>query len=788
MWKQNIKLFFRSIKKSKSVFLINILGLTGGLAAALLIFLWVTNELKVNQFSEIDSDRHVQVMVNYHTPQTIETEDITPGPLTLTMAEDIAEIDYAVPVVAPRSFYNGVLSNQTNNIKVKPQFVGDGFFKIFGCDFIAGSKKNALTDRQSIVISETMALSLFNSGQNALGKTVTFRNEYFDGSYTVTGVFKLPKNTSDTYDVLFSFERFLEGRPNLKKWNNGGVQAHLVLLPEVSISEFNIKIDNYLESKIQGANTSLFAQKYKARYLFGSYENGIPAAGRMKFVGLFGIIGLLILALACINFSNLATANAAKRIKEIGIKKAAGVKRTTLLLQFMTEAVLMSLLALMVAVPVVKIVLPIFNEIIGTKLTFDFGYRAVIGVLTITVATGLISGIYPAVYLSKLKPVQTLKGKLNVGRGEFWLRKGLVIFQFSISIVLLIAVLVVSKQVGFVQEQELGYDKEQVVSFPIEGNLDTEYKAFITEIEQVVGVSKASHMYGDLPGRLGNSTGYQWADQEEGELKIRFFDISGGYDIIDLLDVEVIEGRSFLQNSETDREGIIFNETAIKTMGYEDNPIGQQVYFEGYKTIVGIVKDFHFESLYEPIKPLFFELGKGDNIMVKLDAKQPYETIAKIETIYKKFNPNTPFEYRFIDDNFQEIYRSEQIVTLLSKYFAGLAIIISCLGLFGLALFTAFQRRKEISIRKILGQNMTQIVVMLSKDFALLVVIAIFIAVPIAYLLSTDWLSDFAYRISLNLWYFVGAATLALAVALVTIGGQAIFAANRNPINALREE
>lgn len=788
MWKQNIKLFFRSIKNSKSVFLINIIGLTGGLASALLIFLWITNQFNIDQFREKDSDRHVQVMVNYHTPQNVITEEMTPGPLTMAMADEIAEIDYAVPVIAPRSFYNGVLSSKDKNIKAQPQFVGDGFFKLFGCDFLVGDKSIALLDIQSIVISETMALGLFDSSKSALGKTITFRNEYFDGQYKVSGVFKLPKNTSSKYDVLFNFEKFLEGRPNLKKWNNGGVQAHLVLLPGVSINTFNSKIENYLDSKLQGPNTTLYAQKYSERYLFGAYDNGQPIDGKIKYVRLFGIIGLLILVLACINFSNLATANATKRIKEIGIKKASGVKRRTLLVQFMFESVLMSLLALAVAIPLVKVLLPLFNEVIGTNLDFSFGYRFIVVILGITIITGVVSGIYPALYLSKLKPTQTLKGKLKVGQGEFWLRKGLVVFQFSISIILLITVLVVSKQVGFVQEQELGYDKEQVISFPIEGNLDKEYKAFISEIEQIANVSKASHMYGDLPGRLGSSIGYQWADQKKEERSIRFFDISGGYNIIDLLDVELVEGRTFLKNSETDQEGIIFNETAIKTMGYEDNPIGSQVYFEGYKTIVGVVKDFHFESLYEPIKPLFFELGKGDNIVVKLSSNEPYETIRQIETTYAKFNPNTPFEYRFIDDNFQEIYRSEQIVTLLSKYFAGLAVIISCLGLFGLALFTAFQRRKEIGIRKILGQNVTQIVMMLSKDFTVLVIASILIAIPVAYLLTTDWLSDFAYRIQLNIWYFLGASVLALVVAIMTISSQAIFAANRNPINALREE
>ncbi|MEM6542834.1 MAG: FtsX-like permease family protein, partial [Bacteroidota bacterium] len=349
-------------------------------------------------------------------------------------------------------------------------------------------------------------------------------------------------------------------------------------------------------------------------------------------------------------------------------------------------------------------------------------------------------------------------------------------------------VLTISKQITFMQDKELGYSQEQVVSIPIEGNLDDSYQAFLNEAQKLSGVTRASHMWGDLPGRLGSSNGYQWANQEKEALKIRFFDIVGGANIIDLLGLEIIEGRSFTANAEADRNGIIFNETAIKTMGYENDPIGSQVYFEGYKTIVGVVKDFHFESMYEPIKPLFFELGKGDNIVLKLNTTDHQKTLKQIEALYYNFNPDFPFEYRFIDENFQKLYRSEQIISLLSKYFASLAIIISCLGLFGLAVFTAFQKRKEISIRKVLGQTSRQVVLMLTKDFAVLVILAIVIAIPLGYILTMDWLSNFAYRIPLPASHFIWAGLMALTVAMLTVGSQALIAANRSPVKNLQTE
>ncbi len=787
MLKLNLKLFFRNIKKNKSIFSINIIGLTGGLVSALLIFLWATNELEIDKFTEKDSKRHVQVVVNYHTATTVETNEHTPGPMTMALGEEISEVDYAIPVVAPRSFYFGVLSSEEQNIKAKPQFIGDGFFNVFGCDFIAGNKSNALTDKQSIVISETMALGLFKETANALGKTVTFKNEYFDGVYTITGIFKLPANTSDEYDILFNFEKFLEGRPNLKKWNNGGVEAHLVLLPGVSIEALNSKIEKFLESKGQGESSTLYAQKYSEKYLYGTYENGRPMDGRIKYIRLFSIIGLLILALACINFTNLSTANASKRIKEIGIKKAAGISRRALWVQFLGEAILMSLLSLAITIPVVLLLIPIFNEVAGTQLDFSFDLKAILGIIAITLLTGVVSGSYPAIYLSRLKPVHTLNGRIDSGKSEFFMRKGLVVFQFVISIVLLIGVLVVSGQVGHIQDTKLGYDKEQLISFPMEGNLDTKYEAFLGELEKINGVASASHMWGDLPGRIGSSSGYQWAGQNEDELKTRFFNISGGYNISELLAVEVLKGRGFSKDFGAEKEGIIFNETAIKIMGYGKDPIGKRVNFEGDKTIIGVVKDFHFESLYEPIKPFFFEIDKGDTFMVRLNSGSERETIAKIERVYVKFNQNIPFEFRFIDENYQALYSSERIVMLLSKYFGGLAILISCLGLFGLALFTAFQKRKEISIRKILGQNISQIVLMLSADFAKLVLVAICIAMPIAYLLTTDWLSDFAYSVPLNIWYFLGTGFIALLVAMLTVGSQALRAANTNPVEALNE-
>ncbi len=785
MIKHNLLLFFRNAKKYKTTFLINIIGLSSGLACVLLIALWVLNETNKDHFSQKDSDRHVQVFVNYDAGSSIATENITPGPLTMALGEEIPEIAYGVPVIVPRSFYNGILSRDDKKVRAKPQFVGDGFFNVFDSDFIQGNKEYALDKKESIVISEKMAFALFQTKDNIIGKTIAFNNEYFDGIYTISGVFKESTNNSVAYDFLLNFDRFLEGRPNLKKWNNGGVQAHMVMQPGVTIDQLNNKIKGFLKTKIKGLDHTLFAQKYSETYLYGTYENGKPSGGRIRYVKLFSMIALFILILACINFTNLSTANAFRRLKEIGVKKATGISRRLLILQYYGESILMSLMSFVIAMILVLLALPKFNEIIGTQLSFSFDLVTINTFLGIVLFAGVISGSYPAIYLSGLRPIHSLKGKLNSKHSDFWIRKGLVITQFSVSTTLLLAVFIISKQVNYVQNADIGFEKDQIISFKKEGELNEGDEAFLLEIKNIPGVSSASHMWGDLFNQISGGSGFQWKGQKEEESKIQFSFVEGGYNMIDLLDLEMVKGRSFSKEFGLENERIILNEAAIKLINYGDNPIGEKVYYDGYKTIVGVVKDFHFESLYEPIKPMFFILSDGDNFIVRIDNR---EAIAKIEALHSQFNPEIPFDFKFIDENYQALYTSEKRVATLSTYFAGIAILISCLGLLGLAIFTASQRRKEIGIRKTLGQRKSQITLLLSSEFAKLVSVSMVIGLSIAFLLMQNWLSDFAYKIALKPSYFIMTGIITLFIALATVSVQAIRAANKNPIDALREE
>lgn len=787
MFKHNLILFFRNINKYKGTFLINVFGLALGLAATILISIWANFELQFNNFNEKDSAKHYQVLVNIPQAGGINTSITTPGPLTKTMGEEFPEVEYSVPVVAPRFFYFGLLVNEGKGVKAKPQFVGDGFFNLFGCDFLAGEKSTALKEKKSIVISKEMALGLFQK-TDVVGETVEFKNQYFNGLYTISGVFDLPANTSTEYDVLISFDRFLEGRPNLLKWNNGGVQAHLVIKEGTKIEEFNQKIKNFLSTKIEGLDQTLFVQSYAQRYLYGVYENGVPVGGRIKYVRLFLMIAIFIILIACINFMNLSTANATRRLQEIGIKKVLGAKRNRLTRQYLLESILLSFFALFIALLLVALLLPAFNKIIGATLSFQMGWRELFFLIGVMLLTGLIAGSYPALYLSKFDPLSILKSKVASNVGGLWVRKVLVVFQFSISIILIASVLVIYHQIQYLQTKDLGYNQDQIISFPIEGALMEQGRSFLGELKQTAGVRQASYLWGEIPGNISGGSNFGWPGQSEESRALHFDFFEGGYDLIPLLGVQMKAGRPFSMTYDTEESSIIFNEKAIKTMGLEGDPIGQKVDFKGSKTIVGVVKDFHITTLAEEIEPLFFILSTGNNFIVKLQAGSEKTTIDKIAALYNRFNDAYPFEFSFLDERYEQLYLAEERVAQLAKYFAGLAILISCLGLFGLATFSAERRRKEISIRKVMGQPAWQVATMLSGAFTRLVLIAILIGLPIAYLLSYNWLLNFAYRTPLQPWFFIAAGIIAILVALLTVGIKALQAAHKNPIDGLREE
>lgn len=788
MLKHNILISIRNFKRFKSTFLINLFGLAIGLASALLIFLWVNDELRKDQFSEKDSDRHYQVLVNTDHPSGMQTKEMAPTPMAAAMEAELPEIDYTIPIVYA-NFYRGILSHKNQYSRAQILFAGSGYFDVFPCDFVSGNKQTAFEDKKGIIISEPMAINLFGSSANAIDQTVDFKGELFTGPYTVSGVFKPDKDSSTDFDILMSFDQFMTERPEMKEWYNGGTQTHLVLKEGVDTERFNSKIKNYLHTKeYQSKSQTLFVQKYTDRYLYGQYENGKPVAGRMVYVRIFSLIAIFVLVIACINYMNLSTAQASRRIKEIGIKKAVGAQRRSLVYQHFAESIFMTSLSLIISVGIVLLLLPKFNEITGKSLSILGASGVILPVLGITLLTGLVSGIYPGIYLSGFNTVFALKGKLSSGSGALWLRKALVVFQFTISATLIISAVIIHSQLNFIQQFNLGYDTERLISFPREGKLINTPDVFIEAVKNIPGVVNASQMDGDLGIEISSRYNLKWKDQNPDDKGIWFHFIEGGHDMAEMLGVELKSGRLLSREFPSDKNAIVINETAAEILGF-DNPIGEKLHMGSTYTIVGVVKDFHFQGMYEKIHPFFFEIDpEGGNFVVKLSGDNQAETLNRIEEMHSSFNPGYPFEFQFIDDNYQKLYDEERRISALSDYFAAVAIAISCLGLLALTAFSTQRRFKEIAIRKVLGSSNSGIVQMLSKEFLILVIIAISAALPIGYYLMKGWLDGFAFRIDLQPQYFILAGLMMLIVAWLTIVAQTAKSVNINIVESLRSE
>ncbi len=788
MLRHNLILTYRSFKRYKSTFFINLIGLSSGLACALLISLWVQDELSVDKFHEKD-DQLYQVMEKESGSEGIYTSFETRGPMADLLREEMTQVEYvaAVGPVSWPGFDSFTLSVGEKAIQAAGQYVGKDYFNIFSYELIIGNKDQVLADKNSIMLSKELAMRLFESAQDAIGQTVEFQQER---EFIVSGIFKeIPARSSVQFDFVMSFETLKDIMPWVDDWGSGGPLVFATLREGTSVESFNNSFEALLKERFgHDTNRTAFLQRYSDNYLYGIYKNGVPVGGRIEYVRLFSVVAIVILLIASINFVNLTTARASRRLKEIGIKKVVGSGRKELIFQYIGESVLMSFFSLMIAILLVALVLPTFNEITGKQFALTFDSTLIVSALTITFSTGIAAGLYPAMYLSGFKPINILKGTLRLSSGGVWARKGLVVFQFTLSIILMVSVWVVYQQIAFVQDQHLGYDKENVIYFPITGRLKGSEEAFLTEMKKVPGVLNASSTGHRIVGHNWSVGSVSWEGKSP-DNKIQFEVVTANYDLLETLGVKVKEGRSFSRDFGADSTKIIFNETAIEAMSLA-SPIGSTVDFYGEKVIIGVVKDFHFESFHEEMKPMCFVIQpNSENKMVaKLQAGREKEALAGLQSLYGTYNPGFTLDYQFLDDIYQALYVAEQRVSTLSKYFAGIAILISCLGLFGLAAFTAERRQKEIGIRKALGASSVSIVRLLSGDFTKMVLVAIIIALPLSYLAAQRWLQDFAFHIELRWWYFAGAGLLALLIAWFTVGLQTVRAARINPVECLKDE
>jgi putative ABC transport system permease protein len=793
MIKSYLKIAWRNLVKDRQFTVLNLVGLSVGLACSLLIGLWIVDECSMERYNANDA-RLYQVMVDQKGDDGIRVGTGTPGILAAALRADIPEVADASEVM-PASWFQqgGVAGYGDKKLQARPQYVDSNFFAVFSCPWLAGEEKQLFADKQGIAISSAYAAKLFGTDRDVIGKIIHYEEYEFTGDFVVRGVFQPnPANATEQFDLLFNYALVPEKRSGLKEWGNYDPNTFVLVRPGTNIALLNKKIAKFLVQKSgQTYAPDIFLAKFSDRYLYNRYENGVQSGGRITYVHVFTLLAIFILVIACINFMNLSTAKAAYRAREVGIKKVVGASRRMLILQYLGESVLLSLLSLAGALVLLWFLLPSFNTITGKTLSLHWDPVFASGLLGIAVVTGLFAGSYPAFYLSGFRPVAVLKGAVRNSLGELWARKGLVVFQFTLSVIFIAGVLVIYRQITYIQSRDLGYSRENVIHFDIPFSMDSAKlataSAFVGELRNLPGVVNAGSYAHDLMGNHGLISDLNWVGRDPNQ-HIDYANIEVGANFLETAGIKLVAGRYFSQNANASHE-IILNQTAIRAMGLKD-PIGTMVKFwDQTREIVGITADFNFESLYQQVKPAFFQVYPvGPSVMVRLRAGSEEQAIAGIRAAYARFNPGMAFEYAYLDEDYARWYASELRVGVLSRYFAALAIIISCLGLFGLAAFTAQKRKKEIGIRKVIGASTVRVAYLLSREFLLLVGLSIVIAFPLVAVGMHRWLDQFAYRAPIGMDIFFYTAATALVITLATISFQAVKAATANPAEALRSE
>ncbi len=805
MFKNYFKIALRNLWKNKGFSALNIVGLATGLAVCLLIVLYVRNELSYDKYN-VNADLIYRLDADIYFNNTEANMAVAPDPLPVAIVRDYPEVAQMVRINRQGDI---LIKKDNENIQDHhAAFVDSTFFKVFTFPMIAGDPNTALNEPNSIVIDETTAKKYFNS-TDVVGKTL-----YVDNSTNckITGVIKdMPKQSS------FHFS-FLRPRGTASpSWLSNNATCFIMVRQGVSRQKLQHDVDatinNYLGKELESQlHISLSDLKNKGNHFIyhlmpltdihlhsdKSYE--LEPTGDITYVYIFSAIALLILLIACVNFMNLSTARSANRAKEVGIRKVAGSLRSHLITQFLTESVLISFISLLLAIGIAAILLPLFNQLAQKQMyvTTLFSTWLLPVMIILVFLVGCVAGSYPAFYLSSFQPIHVLKGKVAKGFKSSWLRNGLVIFQFSISIMLIIGTIVIYNQLDFIHRRKIGYNRDQVLVLHNAYNLNNNIKTFRNEMLNIPGVTDAT-ITGDLP----TGTNYD----NEGWFRDATFDaaktviLTNFYvdeNYIPTLGMQMETGRNFSKDFPSDSTGIIINEAAVKVLGFKD-PLKESLYRPNMNDgnisgatayhIIGVVKDFNYSSMHSNIGPLIIQ--EGDNrgsIAMRISTKNIPSLIDKVQSQWNSMAPGQPFDYSFMDADFNKLYTAEQQTGKLFITFAIFAIFIGCLGLFGLVSYAAEQRTKEIGVRKVLGASVSGIVAMLSKDFAKLVLIATVIAFPVAWWAMNKWLQSFAYRTHISWWIFVIAGLAAMVIALFTICIQAIKAAITNPVKSLRSE
>lgn len=782
-----ILLTFRNFRRYKYFTAINLAGLALGLSCGIFILLWVADELRYDNF-HAHGDRLYRVLKrDFFAQGRVEVYPQGPGLLIDALKAEIPEIEMGSQISWE---YQDLLSVGTTSNKEAGRFVQPDFLRMFSYPLLRGNAATALEKPTSIVISEKLAAKYFPN-EDPIGKSILVNRRK---EYQVTAVVRdIPRNSSVRFDYLLHWDEFLAQNEWAKEWDNNAPRAYVLLRDPGQRQAVDEKIKDFVHKRVTDPKTDiseLFLQPYKEAYLYSRFTNGQQDGGRIDYVRSFTLVAVVVLLIACINFMNLATAQSLRRAKEIGIRKATGAARKWLVAQFLGEALVFAFVGLGLALLLVELAMPTFRLITDKQVELPLGDLSFLGALLgVTLITGVLSGIYPALFLSSFDIVKVLKGTLKFGTGPVLLRKGMVVFQFSLTILLIFCTLVVYRQLRFIREKNLGFEKENLVVVNFENEHRAKMDLIVNESANLPGI-KSVTISTTPPLASGNSTtSVEWPGKPD-DLQMAFTQMAVGYDYLSTMGIELKEGRDFSRDFPSDSAAYVVNEETVRKMNL-GNPLGQVITFWSTPgPIVGVMKDYHISTFHDPIEPIILHLHpQWSNLMiVRTEAGKTTEALDGLRGVISKVSPHFPFDYQFVDDTFEEQYKSETTVGTLANYFSAMAIFISCLGLLGLIIFSAEQRTKEIGVRKVLGASVPSIYGLLSRDFLALVAIAFVLSTPLAWLLMNDWLAGFAYRTSIDITVFLAAAIAAFGIAAATITYQALKAALENPVKALRSE
>ncbi|MEO5685031.1 MAG: ABC transporter permease [Chitinophagaceae bacterium] len=781
MLESYLKMAWRSLLKNKISSIINIGGLAVGLATSIVILLLIVDEVSYDKFHAQLPNLYL-LMQNQQHSDGISTGNATPGPMAAALRNEMPETKYAARVAY---FGNELTRAGDKTVYESGIYAEPDLFNMMSFPALQGNPAEVLQDASSVVITAAAAKKIFGN-ENPMGKTIVFKNE---NSFKVGAVVEdVPSNSSIQFEMVLPFQFYETRNKWLTKWDDSRINTWVRLKTGSNIPALNTKLTKLIQTRSNEKGVNLFVYPMAAKRLHGNFSNGKPSGGRIYMVAMLAIFGLFIILIACINFMNLATARSEHRAREVGVRKVLGASRKLIIFQFFSEAMLMTLIALLLGVLMAQLALPSFNQFTDNNLHFNFfDTRLWLFLIGIGLFTGLVAGSYPAIFLSRFKTVMVLKGVTGSGKKGGRLRSVLVTFQFIISIFLIIGTIVIFRQINYIRNRPIGYDQENLVEIAATGKLSANIGVFKNEMAAIAGVTSVSAGSDNILQFGGSVTGLNWPGKIPGqELSIIVTRVQ--YDWTKTTGLKIIEGRDFSPAFGTDTTACLINQTAVEKMGLKAPVVGTIV---GSNRVIGVFKNFVFNNPSGTVAPMAVYLQNNNlgHIFVRIQNNGNWrQTIAQIEKVAKKINPAYPFEYAFTKDNYQKRFEEFSAFGLVAALFGGMAIFISCLGLYGLSAFLAERRSKEMSIRKVLGASLQNVWLSLSRDFLKPVIIAFLLVAPLAAWLMTILLSNMAYHIELSWWMFAIAGLLAVLIALLTVSYQGIKTALENPVTNLRNE